>query len=182
MISMAGVMAITAITAGWRRERTCFCSSARRAAAKASRFSLRPCAHREWLAGALHQSRFFRRNGETWRLRALWPSSTSLIVDDLAYVTKDKAATSVLCARHERRSIVTVNQPSGESGKVSRSRYDASRGRPPSMAWSVIRCRGDRFCAESRHPVPPLSDTATCRRRGGGGPSRVRERDTEASG
>src|SRR6476620_2809120 len=46
-----------------------------------------------------------------------------LILDDLAYVTKDQAETSVLfeliSARYERRSIlVTANQPFGEWGKV----------------------------------------------------------------
>jgi len=46
-----------------------------------------------------------------------------LILDDLAYVTKDQAETSVLfeliCARYERRSIlITANQPFGEWGKI----------------------------------------------------------------
>ncbi len=46
-----------------------------------------------------------------------------LILDDLAYVTKDQAETSVLfeliSARYERRSIlITANQPFGEWGKV----------------------------------------------------------------
>jgi len=46
-----------------------------------------------------------------------------LILDDLAYVTKDQAETSVLfeliSARYERRSLlITANQPFGESGKV----------------------------------------------------------------
>src|SRR5256885_214693 len=46
-----------------------------------------------------------------------------LILDDLAYVTKDQAETSVLfeliSARYERRSLViTANQPFGEWGKV----------------------------------------------------------------
>ena len=46
-----------------------------------------------------------------------------LILDDLAYVAKDQAETSVLfeliSARYERRSIlVTANQPFGEWGKV----------------------------------------------------------------
>ena len=44
-------------------------------------------------------------------------------VDDLAYVTKDQAETSVLFeligARYERRSLlVTANQPFGEWGKI----------------------------------------------------------------
>ena len=46
-----------------------------------------------------------------------------LILDDLAYVTKDQAETSVLfeliAARYERRSmLITANQPFGEWGKV----------------------------------------------------------------
>jgi len=46
-----------------------------------------------------------------------------LILDDLAYVTKDQAETSVLFeligARYERRSIlITANQPFGEWGKI----------------------------------------------------------------
>lgn len=46
-----------------------------------------------------------------------------LILDDLAYVTKDRAETSVLfeliSARYERRStLITANQPFGEWGKV----------------------------------------------------------------
>ena len=46
-----------------------------------------------------------------------------LILDDLAYVTKDQAETSVLfeliAARYERRSmLITANQPFGESAKI----------------------------------------------------------------
>lgn len=46
-----------------------------------------------------------------------------LILDDLAYVSKDQAETSVLFeligARYERRSLlVTANQPFGEWGRV----------------------------------------------------------------
>ena len=46
-----------------------------------------------------------------------------LICDDLAYVTKDQAETSVLfeliSARYERRSmLITANQPFGEWGKI----------------------------------------------------------------
>ena len=46
-----------------------------------------------------------------------------LILDDLAYVSKDQAETSVLfeliSARYERRSIlITANQPFGEWGKI----------------------------------------------------------------
>ena len=46
-----------------------------------------------------------------------------MILDDLAYVTKDQAETSVLfeliSARYERRSLlITANQPFGDWGKV----------------------------------------------------------------
>ena len=46
-----------------------------------------------------------------------------IILDDIAYVTKDQAETSVLFeligARYERRSIlITANQPFGEWGKI----------------------------------------------------------------
>ena len=46
-----------------------------------------------------------------------------LILDDIAYVTKDQAETSVLfeliAARYERRSMmITANQPFGEWGKI----------------------------------------------------------------
>jgi len=46
-----------------------------------------------------------------------------LILDDLAYVTKDQAETSVLfeliSARYEQRSLlITANQPFGEWGKI----------------------------------------------------------------
>jgi DNA replication protein DnaC len=46
-----------------------------------------------------------------------------LILDDLAYVTKDQAETSVLfeliSARYERKSLlITANQPFGEWGKI----------------------------------------------------------------
>ena len=46
-----------------------------------------------------------------------------LILDDLAYVTKDQAETSVLfeliSTRYERRStLITANQPFGEWGKI----------------------------------------------------------------
>ena len=46
-----------------------------------------------------------------------------LILDDIAYVTKDQAETSVLfeliTARYERRSMmIPANQPFGEWGKI----------------------------------------------------------------
>jgi chromosomal replication initiation ATPase DnaA len=50
-----------------------------------------------------------------------------LILDDLAYVTKDQAETSVLfeliSARYERRSLlITANQPFGNGARSSRTR------------------------------------------------------------
>jgi DNA replication protein DnaC len=58
-----------------------------------------------------------------FRLEHLVAGRNLLILDDLAYVTKDQAETSVLfeliSARYERRSIlITANQPFGEWGKV----------------------------------------------------------------
>jgi DNA replication protein DnaC len=59
-----------------------------------------------------------------------------LILDDLAYVIKDQAETSVLFeligARYERRSIlITANQPFGERGEgLPRLGHDAGRRRP----------------------------------------------------
>jgi DNA replication protein DnaC len=46
-----------------------------------------------------------------------------VILDDIAYVTKDQAETGVLfeliAARYERRSLlITANQPFGEWGKI----------------------------------------------------------------
>ena len=57
-----------------------------------------------------------------------------LILDDLAYVTKDQAETSVLfeliSARYERRSLlITANQPFGEWESLLRSGHDARRRR-----------------------------------------------------
>ena len=62
-----------------------------------------------------------------------------LILDDLAYVTKDQAETSVLFeligARYERRSLlVTANQPFGEWGKIF---PDQAMTLAVSIAWST---------------------------------------------
>ena len=56
-----------------------------------------------------------------------------LILDDLAYVAKDQAETSVLfeliSSRYERRStLITANQPFGEWGKVFRKRSTVTLG------------------------------------------------------
>src|SRR3546814_286632 len=55
-----------------------------------------------------------------------------LILDDLAYVAKDQAETSVLfeliSARYERRSLmITANQPFGEWNRVFPDRSEAGR-------------------------------------------------------
>ena len=60
-----------------------------------------------------------------------------LILDDIAYVTKDQAETNVLfeliAARYERRSmLITSNQPFGEWGRIFPDQaMTARRGRPP---------------------------------------------------
>jgi hypothetical protein len=80
--------------------------------------------HDEPKSGAGHDDRNDRsrcRNG-----RSRWAEIRNfdvLILDDLAYVTKDQAETSALfeliSTRYERRSmIITANQPFGEWGKV----------------------------------------------------------------
>jgi hypothetical protein len=80
-----------------------------------------------------------------FRLEHLVAERNLLILDDLAYVTKDQAETSVLfeliSARYERRSIlITANQPFGEWGKVfSRSRYDIGRYRSPRSPFHHLR-------------------------------------------
>ena len=63
-------------------------------------------------------------NSATAQDLAILRTIRSLILDDLAYVTKDRAETSVLfeliSARYERRSmLITANQPFGEWGKSS---------------------------------------------------------------
>ena len=72
-----------------------------------------------------------------------------LILDDLAYVTKDQAETSVLfeliSARYERRSMLDHRQPAvRRMGKgLSRSRNDARRHRSPRPSRHHLRdeCR-----------------------------------------
>ena len=64
-----------------------------------------------------------RRNLELENALAKLDKFHLLILDDLAYVTKDQAETSVLfeliSARYERRSmLITANQPFGEWGKI----------------------------------------------------------------
>src|SRR5581483_10305806 len=101
-----------------------------------------------------------------------------LILDDLAYVTKDQAETSVLfeliSARYERRSmLITANQPFGEWNKVfpdpamtlaaiDRLVHHAtivemnveSYRRPPRSTENAVRDGHQR----TRHPKPSLID------------------------
>jgi len=77
------------------------------------------CAPPTWSSGC-------RWRAGSWGSKPPSPSSTRyqlLILDDIAYVTKDQAETSVLfeliATRYERRSLlITANQPFGEWGKI----------------------------------------------------------------
>jgi DNA replication protein DnaC len=56
-----------------------------------------------------------------------------LILDDLAYLTKDQTETSVLFelinARYQRRSLlITADQPFGEWGKIFQTRLSTTTG------------------------------------------------------
>ncbi len=79
-----------------------------------------------------------------------------LILDDLVYVSKDQAETSVLfeliSARYERRStLITANQPFGEWGKVfPRSRYDTRRCRSPCPSCHDLRNQRRQLQASRR--------------------------------
>ncbi len=79
-----------------------------------------------------------------------------LILDDLAYVTKDQAETSVLfeliSARYEHRSIlITANQPFGEWNRVfPGSRHDARRGRPARTSRNDLRDERRKLSAQNR--------------------------------
>ena len=101
-----------------------------------------------------------------------------LILDDLAYVTKDQAETSVLfeliSARYERRSmLITANQPFGEWNKVFRSRHDTRRRRSPRPPRHDLRveCRklspppGSRAKTRSGPPSGPGDDRQSRRGR-----------------
>jgi DNA replication protein DnaC len=83
-----------------------------------------------------------------------------LILDDLAYVTKDQAETSVLfeliSARYERRSmLITANQPFGEWNKdLPRSRHDARRRRPARPPRHHLRDECRKLPAPQRRRAP----------------------------
>ena len=73
-----------------------------------------------------------------------------LILDDLAYVTKDQAETSVLfdaiSARYERRSLlITANQPFGEWGKRTSRSGDEHRSGANQMRQCAFPPRSPRY-------------------------------------
>ncbi len=130
MVSKAQVMALAAGDA-WLKRAPTSCCSARPAAARAIwrlRIGL-ALVENGWRVLFTRTTDLVQRLQVARRelaLEAPSPSSTAidlLILDDLAYVTKDQAETSVLfeliSARYERRSLlITANQPFGEWGKV----------------------------------------------------------------
>ena len=88
-----------------------------------------------------------------------------LILDDLAYVTKDQAETSVLfeliSARYERRSmLITANHRRMGEG-LSRSRHDARRRRSPGPSRQHLR--------DERRELPPARGYRTKARSGAAG-------------
>jgi hypothetical protein len=82
-----------------------------------------------------------------------------LVLDDIVYVSKDQAETSVLfeliASRYERRFIpITANQPFGDWGEdLSRSSYDAGRYRPSRSSLDYLRDER-RKLSPSRCPRP----------------------------
>jgi hypothetical protein len=104
-----------------------------------------------------------------------------LILDDIAYVTKDQAETSVLfeliAARYERRSLlITANQPFGEWGKIftplkpnnrKLQALIATTALDPFLPWTSItlaRCLvgdADQACEASSAPLPPAKRAGT---------------------
>ena len=88
-----------------------------------------------------------------------------LILDDLAYVTKDQAETSVLfeliSARYERRSmLITANQPFGEWGKIfSGSSHDARGHRSPRSPRHDPRNERRQLSSQGSHRQSPRSRT-----------------------
>ena len=82
-----------------------------------------------------------------------------LILDDLAYVTKDQAETSVLfeliSARYERRSLlITANQPFGEWGKIFPDpAMTARRRRPAGPSRHHLRDERRQLSPQNRRPA-----------------------------
>src|ERR1700738_1099339 len=89
---------------------------------KPSGGSHRTRARREWMARAVHAHQRSRPTPAD-RTPPNLHKYHLLILDDIVYVRKDQAETSVLFeligSRYERRSmLITANQPFGEWGKV----------------------------------------------------------------
>ena len=130
MISKAQVMALSSGD-GWnpaRREYPPVRPTRRRK--KPSWGSHWPGAHRKSLARPVHAHHRSRSALQVARRELALESAIAkldkyhlLVLDDIAYVSKDQAETSVLFeligSRYERRSmLITANQPFGEWGKV----------------------------------------------------------------
>ena len=146
MVSKAQVMALASGDAGWRRAPTS-CCSARPAAARAicrqrsgspwSRMDGACCSCAPPIS--CNGSRSRAASCALEAAIAKLDRYDLLILDDIAYVTKDQAETSVLfeliAARYERRSmLITANQPFGEWGKIFPDQAMTLR---PSIASSI---------------------------------------------
>lgn len=95
-----------------------------------------------------------------------------IVLDDLSYVRKDQAETSVLfeliAERYERCSLlITANQPFSQAGttclgqRVPRSRYDHRGHRPPSSPLDHLRDERRELSPansqrQSVHPAPTI--------------------------
>ena len=95
-----------------------------------------------------------------------------LILDDLAYVTKDQAETSVLfeliSARYERRStLITANQPFGDWNRIfpdpAMTRAAVDRRRPPCPSRHHPRDQRRKLSQEDsrRAPIWPRTTALT---------------------
>ena len=130
MVSKAQVMALTAGDSWLEQGRQSPVVRPARRRQEPSCGSHRPRSRRERMARAVHPHQRSRPAAadRAPRARSRKPLAKLdkfhlLILDDIAYVTKDQAETSVLfeliSARYERRSmLITANQPFGEWGKV----------------------------------------------------------------
>ncbi|MEZ5802320.1 MAG: ATP-binding protein [Rhizobiaceae bacterium] len=130
MISKAQVWPSPPATAGSRRERTCFVRPARwRQESSRSAIGL-ALIENGWRVMFTRTTDLVQKLQVARRELGLEAAINRLdrfhllILDDLAYVTKDQAETSVLfeliSARYERRSmLITANQPFGEWARSS---------------------------------------------------------------
>jgi len=93
-----------------------------------------------------------------------------LILDDLSYVRKDQAETSVLfeliAERYERRSIlITANQPfSRLEQRVPRCRHDGGRDRPPGSPLDDLRAATRSRATAAKPPRVNRRSNATATR------------------